>query len=45
LTTDVLARLVWFGAAIGKLTGENADVQAGINIVLRALEAPIRTPA
>ncbi len=29
-------------AAIGKLTGENADVQAGINIVLRALEAPIR---
>ena len=29
-------------AAIGKLSGENADVQAGINIVLRALEAPIR---
>ena len=29
-------------AAIGKLTSENADVQAGINIVLRALEAPIR---
>ncbi len=29
-------------AAIGKLTGENADVQAGINIVLRALEAPAR---
>jgi chaperonin GroEL len=29
-------------AAIGKLANENADVQSGINIVLRALEAPIR---
>ena len=29
-------------AAIGKLGGENADVQAGIHIVLRALEAPAR---
>jgi chaperonin GroEL len=29
-------------AAIGKLSDDNADVQAGINIVLRALEAPIR---
>ncbi|HTZ67504.1 MAG TPA: chaperonin GroEL [Roseiarcus sp.] len=29
-------------AAIGKLSGENGDIQAGINIVLRALEAPIR---
>ena len=29
-------------AAIGKLTDDNADVQSGINIVLRALEAPIR---
>ena len=29
-------------AAIGKLTNENDDVQSGINIVLRALEAPIR---
>ena len=29
-------------AAIGKLTSDNADVQAGINIVLQALEAPIR---
>ena len=29
-------------AAIGKLTNDNADVQSGINIVLRALEAPIR---
>jgi chaperonin GroEL len=29
-------------AAIGKLTDENADVQSGINIVLRALESPIR---
>jgi chaperonin GroEL len=28
--------------AIGKLSDENADIQAGINIVLRALEAPIR---
>ena len=29
-------------AAVGKLTNDNPDVQAGINIVLRALEAPIR---
>ena len=29
-------------AAIGKLSDENADIQSGINIVLRALEAPIR---
>ena len=29
-------------AEVGKLSDENADVQAGINIVLRALEAPIR---
>jgi chaperonin GroEL len=29
-------------AAIGKLTDSNEDVQSGINIVLRALEAPIR---
>ena len=29
-------------AAIGKLTDENDDVQSGINIVLKALEAPIR---
>jgi len=29
-------------AAIDKLSDENADVQSGINIVLRALEAPIR---
>jgi chaperonin GroEL len=29
-------------AAIGKLSNENEEVQAGINIVLRALEAPIR---
>ena len=28
--------------AIGKLNDENAGVQSGINIVLRALEAPIR---
>jgi chaperonin GroEL len=28
--------------AVSKLTSDNADVQAGINIVLRALEAPIR---
>src|SRR4051794_231231 len=28
--------------AVGKLTNDNAEVQAGINIVLRALEAPIR---
>jgi chaperonin GroEL len=29
-------------AAVAKLTAENPDVKAGINIVLRALEAPIR---
>ena len=28
--------------AVGKLTHDNSDVQAGINIVLKALEAPIR---
>jgi chaperonin GroEL len=28
--------------AIGKLHGDNADVQAGINIVLKAVEAPVR---
>jgi chaperonin GroEL len=28
--------------AIGKITNDNSDVQAGINIVLKALEAPIR---
>ena len=28
--------------AVGKLTADNPDVQAGINIVLKALEAPIR---
>jgi chaperonin GroEL len=28
--------------AIGKLTSDNADVQAGINIVLKALETPLR---
>ena len=29
-------------ASVGKLSDENADVQSGINIVLRALESPIR---
>ncbi len=28
--------------AIGKLSNENADVQAGINIVLKAIETPLR---
>ncbi len=28
--------------AIGRITNDNADVQAGINIVLKALEAPLR---
>jgi chaperonin GroEL len=28
--------------AIGKIQNENSDIQAGINIVLKALEAPIR---
>ena len=28
--------------AIGKLTNDNADVQAGINIVLKAVEQPLR---
>ena len=30
-------------AAIGKLSDENADIQSGINLVLRAIEAPIRS--
>jgi chaperonin GroEL len=29
-------------AAVAKLKSDNPDIQAGINIVLRALEAPIR---
>jgi chaperonin GroEL len=29
-------------AAVGKLSDENADIQSGIDIVLKALEAPIR---
>ena len=29
-------------ATVGKLKSENADEQAGINIVLKALESPIR---
>jgi chaperonin GroEL len=29
-------------AAVAKLTDENADVRAGISIVLKALEAPLR---
>src|SRR5512145_901019 len=28
--------------AIGRLTSDNSDIQAGINIVLKALEAPLR---
>jgi chaperonin GroEL len=28
--------------AVGKITNDNSDVQAGINIVLKALEAPVR---
>ena len=28
--------------AVGRINGDNPDVQAGINIVLKALEAPIR---
>jgi chaperonin GroEL len=28
--------------AIGRISNENADVQAGINIVLKALESPVR---
>ena len=28
--------------AIGRINNENADVQAGINIVLKALESPVR---
>jgi chaperonin GroEL len=28
--------------SVGRLTNENSDVQAGINIVLKALESPIR---
>ena len=29
-------------AAVGKLKDDNSDIQAGINIVLKALEAPVR---
>ncbi len=29
-------------AAVAKLTSENADIQVGINIVLKALESPLR---
>jgi chaperonin GroEL len=29
-------------AAAGKLKDDNSDIQAGINIVFRALEAPVR---
>ncbi|HXE51478.1 MAG TPA: TCP-1/cpn60 chaperonin family protein, partial [Tepidisphaeraceae bacterium] len=28
--------------AVGRLSNDNSDVQAGINIVLKALEAPLR---
>ncbi|MEA3023824.1 MAG: chaperonin GroEL, partial [Alphaproteobacteria bacterium] len=28
--------------AVGRITNDNADIQAGINIVLKALESPIR---
>jgi chaperonin GroEL len=28
--------------AVGRISNDNSDVQAGINIVLKALEAPIR---
>ena len=28
--------------AVGKITNDNSDVQAGINIVLKAIEAPLR---
>jgi chaperonin GroEL len=28
--------------AVGRITNDNADVQAGINIVLKAIEAPVR---
>jgi chaperonin GroEL len=28
--------------AVGRISNENADVQAGINIVLKAIEAPVR---
>ena len=36
------AALLRAKAAISKLSDENPDIQAGINIVLRALEAPSR---
>jgi chaperonin GroEL len=32
----------WYEAAVGKLKDDNPDIQAGINIVFRALEAPVR---
>ena len=31
--------------AVGRITNDNSDVQAGINIVLKAIEAPIRQMA
>src|SRR3981189_1798163 len=31
--------------AVGRITNDNADIQAGINIVLKALEGPIRQVA
>ena len=36
------AALLRAKAAVAKLSSDNADVKAGVNIVLRALEAPIR---
>src|SRR3990172_4686855 len=36
------AALLYARKAIDKLKSENADIQAGINIILRAIEAPIR---
>jgi len=36
------AALLRAKTALGKLTSDNADIRAGINIVLRAIEAPIR---
>ena len=35
-----MAALLRAKAAIGKLSDDNADIQAGINIVLRALGGP-----
>src|SRR2546423_1478856 len=42
IVPDGGAALLRANNAVGRLTNDNADVQAGINIVLKALESPTR---